>query len=249
MGDALFMDRIVVKTAGKVQYELIRKTNRRRIALRVTDDARVVVSAPSRTPRTTIDRFVTDHVDWIERKLAAVGSLPKTLPEHTYTDGDRFLVFGEEKILKVQRGGVATTTCKLVEDALVVHARSGAKGSAIGKAITLWYVELGNQVYGELVEKWLGRIGYAGANRPVVVSMASYPKRMGSCSQKGELRFAVRSLMLPLPLVDYLALHEVAHLVHFNHGASFKQLLESCMPDWKLRQHEMSSLRIRTAHI
>jgi len=249
MGDALFMDRIVVKTAGKVQYELIRKTNRRRIALRVTDDARVVVSAPSRTPRTTIDRFVTDHVDWIERKLAAVGSLPKTLPEHTYTDGDRFLVFGEEKILKVQRGGVATATCKLVEDTLVVHARSGAKGTAIGKAISLWYVELGNQVYGELVEKWLGRIGYAGANRPVVVSMASYPKRMGSCSQKGELRFAVRSLMLPLPLVDYLALHEVAHLVHFNHGASFKQLLESCMPDWKLRQHEMSSLRIRTAHI
>jgi len=243
------MDRILVKTAGKVQYELIRRTNRRRIALRVTDDARVVVSAPSRTPRATIDRFVSDHVDWIERKLSAVATLPTNLPEHTYTDGDRFLVFGEEKFLKVLRGGVAATTCRLVDDALVVHARIGAKGEAIKKAITLWYVELGKQVYGELVEKWISRIGYAGVNQPVVVSMASYPKRMGSCSQKGELRFAIRSLMLPLPLVEYLALHEVAHLVHFNHGVAFKQLVGECMPDWKHRQHEMSSLRIRTAHI
>ena len=243
------MDRIVVKTSGKVQYELIRKPNRRRIALRVTDDARVVVSAPNRTPRTTIDRFVEDHVDWIERKLADISALPKTIPGHTYTDGDRFLVFGEEKILRVQRGGVAATTCKLVEDTLLVHARNGAKSEAIRKAITLWYVELGNQIYGELVDKWISRIEHAEVCRPVMVSMASYPKRMGSCSQKGDLRFAIRSLMLPLPLVDYLALHEVAHLVHFNHGAAFKRLLGEYMPDWKCRQQEMSSLRIRTAQL
>ena len=81
------------------------------------------------------------------------------------------------------------------------------------------------------------------------VKIVGYPKRWGSCTHEGDLSFALRSLMLPLPLVRYLALHETLHLYEFNHSRRFKELLDYYMEDWRERQREMASLRRQVASL
>ena len=236
-----------MKSEGKVQYEIVRSSRRRRLALRITDDAKIVVCAPNRISIRTIEQFVSSHKPWIEQKTKELQQLPKALSAHTYEDGDTFLYLDELLSLQIVRKITKKTTCMKVDGYLIVTAPSSATKNAIKKAIVTWYRNSGIQLYEKLVAKWIGEIGYARFAQPIFVDMAHFPKRWGSCSHKGQLRFALRSLLLPIALVDYLALHEVGHLLHFNHGAAYKRLLDTHMPDWRERQQAMNRLRLRTA--
>ena len=227
----------------KVQYELQRRRNRKRISLRVTDDATVLVVAPLRTPLTVIEEVVIKHSPWITAKLTQVKQLPPSLPPLTYTTGDRLLVLEEECTLQIEHGGVYATTCIRQGSTLIVKTRKGSGVQAIRKALLGWYVDFGKQLYHQLVTQWMSQIEETPNLELASIEIAFYPKRWGSCSQKGELRFALRSLMLPYPIVNYLALHEVAHLYYFNHGQEFKCFLDTYMSDWKERQKTMNRLR------
>lgn len=60
--------------------------------------------------------------------------------------------------------------------------------------------------------------------------------RFGSCSPKNSLCFSWRLMQYPEEAVDYVVVHELAHIVHKNHGPRFYALVESVMPDWKRRR-------------
>jgi predicted metal-dependent hydrolase len=243
MGVDGFMSDSVGKNVAKVQYELLRRKGQKRITLRVTDAGRIVVSAPMHASATLIERFVQSKTDWIAKRQELVRELPPALAAHTWEDGDRFLYLGEELVLHLRRnaGSCVPGGLSLVVD---VSARGGK--AAIKAAVRRWYEERALELYRRLVDFWCAELGLPPVHD---VAIVGYPRRMGSCSHRGQLRFALRSIMLPLPLVAYLALHEVAHLVHFNHGSDFKRLLDTHMPDWRQRQREMDRLRLRTASI
>ena len=243
MGVDRFMSDSVGKNRPKVQYELCRRKGRTRISLRVTDDGKIVVSAPNRVSGQIIDQFVQSKAEWIDERLDAVRTLPPALDEHTWEEGDRFLFLG--KVLSLQISRTAGSSLPAQDSLLVEISPRGGK-PAVRTAVLRWYETRALSLYRELVDKWCASLGID----PVpAISIVGYPRRMGSCTHRGALRFAVRSVMLPLPVVDYLALHEVAHLVHFNHGSEFKRLLDSRMPDWRERQQHMNRLRLMTARI
>ncbi len=239
----------VVKNRSKVQYKVQRRKNRKRISLRITDDALVLVSVPYSTPSSVIEDVISENSEWIKTRVAQVLQLPSPLPAHTYTTGDCFLVLGEEHILQVEHGKARVTNCSRNGTTLIVKTRKGAGETAIRKAIETWYATFGNELYEKLVTRWLSIIEEPPKIKLTTVEIASYPKRWGSCSQKGELRFALRSLMLPQSLIDYVALHEVGHLYYFNHSPEFKLFLETYMPDWRERQKTMNLLRRQVAVI
>ncbi len=57
--------------------------------------------------------------------------------------------------------------------------------------------------------------------------------RWGSCSAVGSLSFSWRLIMAPPPILDYVAAHEVAHLVEMNHTPAFWNVVERLMPDFR----------------
>lgn len=59
----------------------------------------------------------------------------------------------------------------------------------------------------------------------------------GSCSTNGKINISTRSLLLPLDVFDYILVHELSHLVEMNHSASFWNVVESVMPNYK--KHEI----------
>lgn len=245
----LFMGASVMKSNMKVQYELIRKKGKRRITLRITDDARVVVTTPHRFPLKEVETFILTHSDWIEKNLEKVKDLPQPLATHTYDDGDVFLVLGNEVVLKVKESlELPLVHHVLTQSELLVFVKQKSE-KQVKEAILKFYRELGERIFQAAVSRWVDALELLPHQRPTLVQMVNYPKRMGCCSKKRELRFALRSLMLPEILIEYLALHEVAHLVHFNHGKDFKNLLTSNMPEWRDHRKSLSLLRNRTARL
>jgi predicted metal-dependent hydrolase len=71
---------------------------------------------------------------------------------------------------------------------------------------------------------------------PTGVGITGAEKRFGSCSAKNRLSFSWRLMRYPEAAVDYVVVHELAHIRHKNHGKEFYALIESYMPDYKERR-------------
>ncbi len=67
--------------------------------------------------------------------------------------------------------------------------------------------------------------------KPGRVSLRSSRSRWGSCSAKGDLSFCWRLVFAPPEVLEYVAAHEVAHLVHRDHSQRFWRLCASLVPD------------------
>jgi len=233
-----------VKSVYKVQYNLVRSKRRKHLAITVSDLAEVVVLAPLSLSQRAIDRFVAEKQQWISAHVSRLEQLPQPLPEHTYTTGDTFLFGGELLQLRVVESTQKKTTCMREGCFLIVYRAPRAKSAAIQKAIMTWYRTEGLTVYQYFVSFWSQTLGLKfvpGTN------LSGFPKRWGSCSRTGDIRFAFRSLMLPIHMMNYLALHEVVHVLHFNHGSEFKRILQIHIPQWKSIQKEMNHLRLRVS--
>lgn len=63
--------------------------------------------------------------------------------------------------------------------------------------------------------------------------------RWGSCNRKGGINFTYRLLFVPEELIDYVVVHELAHLKEMNHSAGFWSIVEQTMPDYKARRKKL----------
>ena len=68
------------------------------------------------------------------------------------------------------------------------------------------------------------------------VSITSAQKRFGSCSSDGNLSFSYRLMAYPDEAVDYVVVHELAHLIEMNHSPKFYAIIETQLPDYKERK-------------
>lgn len=72
--------------------------------------------------------------------------------------------------------------------------------------------------------------------KPTAVKITKAKKRFGSCSSKNSLCFSCYLMLYPPEAVDYVVVHELAHIKHHNHSKSFYNLIEKYMPDYKQRE-------------
>ncbi len=64
--------------------------------------------------------------------------------------------------------------------------------------------------------------------------------RWGSCNSKGEINYTYRLILAPKDLVDYVVVHELAHLKEMNHSKKFWSVVAGVLPDYKLRQKQLT---------
>ena len=72
--------------------------------------------------------------------------------------------------------------------------------------------------------------------QPTGLSITSARPRFGACSGKNRICFSWRLMDYPEAAVDYVVVHELAHIVHKNHGPQFWALVERYMPDYRARR-------------
>ena len=77
--------------------------------------------------------------------------------------------------------------------------------------------------------------------KPSGVKITSAKKRFGSCSGKNSLCFSYELMLYPDEAIDYVVVHELAHIKHRNHSARFYSLIEKYLPDYKTREKILKS--------
>ena len=71
---------------------------------------------------------------------------------------------------------------------------------------------------------------------PAGITITGAEKRFGSCSAKNRLCFSWHLMRYPEAAIDYVVVHELAHIPHKNHGKAFYALIETVLPDYKARK-------------
>jgi predicted metal-dependent hydrolase len=198
------------------QLEVRRHPAARRLTLRVSRTRRaVIVTLPLQCDLDEAGTFLNRHIDWVRARL---DSLPNHVPfensaamplrgiPHTITfTGDTC-----SRIMSVEKRGP--------RPALVVP---GDKALA-GKRLMRWLFDEAKRDLAKSVEKHARPLSLQ-VKRIVVRDQTS---RWGSCSTTGSLSFSWRLILAPHFVLDYVAAHEVAHLVEMNHWPRFWALVK-----------------------
>lgn len=79
---------------------------------------------------------------------------------------------------------------------------------------------------------------------PSEIVIRKQQKRWGSCSRRGRININTLAGQLPSELFEYLVVHELCHLKHFNHSPAFYQLLTDILPDARHRQNNLKNYSI-----
>lgn len=217
---------------GRVVVVRVRESRRARtMRLTVAPGRAPEVVVPARIRSRAVDEFLRSNQQWLADRLAALRAAsqrPRVLPERS---GSVWLA-GQPVPVIHDPAGRATAT--LSEGRLVV---SGAQPHA-SAAIERWYRREARQRLGWTAQREAARLGV----RFQTLSVRDQRTRWGSCSHNGSLSFSWRLVLAPAAVLDYVVVHELCHLVEFNHSRSFWRLVESVRPDWRdaagwLREH------------
>ncbi|MEA4823545.1 MAG: M48 family metallopeptidase [Clostridiaceae bacterium] len=108
---------------------------------------------------------------------------------------------------------------------------AAAQTIALTPKLTACLKEQGKQALPKLVWKWAELLGVT----PAGITLTNAATRWGSCGANGRICLSVRALLLPERCLEYIVVHELAHLKEHNHSARFYAVVERVMPDWRER--------------
>jgi hypothetical protein len=221
-----------IQLAGKpVTYTLKRTGRRRSIGLRI-DDRGLTVNMPLRASEKWLHSVLQEKAEWVVEKLES-WQAKKPAPQQ-WVDGETISYRGESFMLRIIPS-LFDAPPQLHGTQLIVHVAQTDNPARIEKIITRWYRREALQLFTECVAHFAPLMNV----KPSEVKLSAARTQWGSCTTRGTVRLNWQLIKMPLHLVDYVVVHELAHLREMNHSAAFWSVVETACPDYAKRRGEL----------
>lgn len=218
---------------GGIEVELVEKRVKR-LSLRVyPPDGRVRLTVPRGTSRSVVWQTVLDRTEWIRGHQRRFRALPQ--PETTdYVSGETHYVAGEPKLLQLRTG--ARKGVELTSDTLLLYATPACGPADREARLDEWYRRRLQNELPELVARWAQELGVP----PPETRVKRMRTRWGSCNPRARRIWLNLALARRRPeLLEYVVVHELAHLLVADHGPRFKALMSRHLPHWRQLDAEL----------
>jgi len=220
-----------------VPYKLTR-AKRKTISIYVRPDATVEVKAPFFVTEKKINAFVQEKEAWILEHLEQVRRHNAQKSAFSVGYGQKILLRGQEYPITGEKSN------RVHFDGQSIYMPEGLTGEEIKKAIILLYRKYAESYLKERVAYYAGLVGVT----PAAVSITSAKTRWGSCSSTARINFSWRLIQAPDSAIDYVVVHELAHLKEHNHSAKFWAEVVKIIPDYKCKKEKLKQLQSRLNH-
>ncbi len=208
---------------NEIKIDKLVRSKRRSIALSIAPDATLVVRAPLAVSLKYIEALVEKQKVWIyKKKQLALRNGP--VKSKQFINGEEFLFLGETYKLKIQ-------DCWEIElkDELIFPERYLVKAKT---RIIAWYKE---QAFEKITESAAHYSRISGWKYKTI-NITSAKGRWGSCSASGSINFSWKLIMAPFDVVEYVVVHELAHVTEKNHSPRFWNKVKNILPDYKIQE-------------
>lgn len=199
------------------------RSNRKSFSLEVKVGGKLIVRAPKHATDKDVRVILSQKADWIDRTRAKLMRKYPDFQPKTFTPGEKFWYLGQQYPLKL-----TNRQRPLLELDGVFHLARRTRRQA-REVFIEWYREETRRITADLIQQYSNSHKF----NPNRVRITSAKTRWGSCSGKNNLNFTYRLSMAPLPVIEYVVVHELVHLRIRNHSLAFWNTVAAIMPDYQ----------------
>jgi predicted metal-dependent hydrolase len=215
----LFRISMVFKIDG-IEIEYVKKPIKS-LRLKIDRNGKVYLVAPKNMPDKIAFDFLHKKIGWVKQKI----SVNEDRLLFNFKNGEKFYIFGKEYRLTVVLG--QNKSGIILNDEVLIFAKDD---DAIKVQLVKLLKEVFYQIAKERLDYWANKTGLNYSSFTIRKTVSTW----GSCnSSTRAINLSLYLVFTPLGCLDYVALHEICHLKHANHGAYFKNMLSSNMSKWK----------------
>ncbi|MDD2885719.1 MAG: SprT family zinc-dependent metalloprotease [Dechloromonas sp.] len=220
---------------GPLPYRL-RRSQRRSIGLTI-DQHGLRVGAPQSARIGDIEALIRQHADWVIDKLAQWAqraAQAQVQPPPSPGQGSQVFLLGQPLTVCIEAAHRRHIRIEAGQVHLALPATVDPR-----RGLEMAWRDQARQCFSERLQHYAPALGLHDAP-PLRLSSAR--TRWGSCNSRGQIALNWRLIALPLPVIDYVVCHELAHLREMNHSPRFWAVVEQLCPDWAARRRELRQL-------
>ena len=224
---------------GDIPVEVVLK-DIKNVHLSVNPPAgRVRISAPRNTSLDTLRVFALSKLGWIRQQQAKLREQERETPRD-YVDRESHYLWGKRYLLTVLESD-EPPAIDLEHRRMLLRVRPGTDEARRQALVEAWYRERLKEAVPPLLARWQPRLGVAVA-RWFVQRMKT---KWGSCNHRsGTIRLNTELAKKPPECLEYVVVHELAHLLEPTHNARFLGLMDRAMPNWQAHRQTLNELPV-----
>ena len=213
---------------SNIPVEVIRKNIKNMHLSVLPPDGRVRVSAPTQLTDEAITMFVRTKLGWIKKQQEKFQQQPRQ-SERQYVSGETLYVWGKQYFLQVEYSYKGNALA-LSGDKAILTVRKESSPKQRGSFVNEWYRSLLKQEVAKYLPKWEKTTGlYCSSWQSKYMTT-----KWGTCNPTSKkIWLNIQLAKKPIECLEYVILHELAHLKVHNHGPEFTAILDQYMPYWR----------------
>ncbi len=222
---------------GEVQIETVYKAVKNVHLTVHPPHGRVTLVAPIGTRPEVARAYAISKLGWIRQQKTGLKAQARETPRQHVTRETHYL-WGRRYLMRVVELD-AKPKVKLDHKHITLQVRPGSSAEKRAEVMHEWHKSLLHEVVPKLIERWAQRLG---------VQVSSYflqrmKTQWGSCNPRlGNIRLNTELVKKPKDLLEYVVVHELAHLLEPTHSDRFVALLDQHYPSWREARAELNEL-------
>lgn len=210
-----------------------------KLAIHVDPDGSVTVDAPHGYSDQQIRSAVQQRARWIVQNVLEAQERKRHRRPKEYTSGEQILYLGRRYMLKVVPVTAKPKPVKLIGNRLQVETQANDPEDIKGR-VRAWYRVRGRDYLA-------GRLAVVAKDLPWLDRVPPFrlldmSRQWGSCAPSGEIILNIHLIKAPRPCIDYVLVHELAHLKHHDHGPEFWKLVDTHSPNWRKVKTQLDNM-------
>ena len=203
---------------------VIKKSKRKTLSIQIDQQGNITIYAPLHTPKILINQFIKKHEAWINKHLQRISQRNIKFTQKQFIDGEEFLYLGEKYPLIITyttpKDLITFTQDKFLLNPDVIDPLSLFQN---------WYKIQAQTVFQEQVQYYSNLMNLI----PTAIKLTKAKTRWGSCNSNNTIRLNWKLIMAPLPIINYVIIHELAHISQKNHSQQFWEIVKTFDPEYK----------------
>ena len=191
-------------------------------------DGLVEVRAPFKIEQKEIDSFVLQKMGWIKKKLSLQKSVKKLIRKK-FKNEENFQFLGKDLKLKIT---ISENKKSYIDDKFIYLVLNNNKENfkeKIKEKLEILFRETAKDVFKNKTLNEAKKIKVT----PKKIIVRSYKRRWGSCSHKKDISYNWKLIMAPEKIIHYVVIHELCHLIHFNHSRDYWEEVSKKLPNYR----------------
>lgn len=197
-------------------------SKRKTFSIQIDEEGELTVRAPEDANMNEILDILSEKRSWIVKKKKEAKKKQKR--EYTFTPGEYYFFLGKTYPLRYD-----INSGKALSFDGESFITSSDNPEVIKRQFERWYKDKAKKIIVHITAKYSEQI----SEKYKKVKLSSAKTRWGSCSNKKNINISWRLVLAPLPVLDYVIAHEVAHLKYMDHSKRFWKLVYQMVPEYE----------------